>query len=745
MSRSSSEFCYVDNNFTGGTMHLENNSSEQRASKFENQGEIQYPFEDTSGSGDENKIRGNWTSKSDFYALCLGFSVGFNNFCRFPYYFYVHGGSTFLLPYLLMLFFIGVPLYLMELSIGQFASVGCITVWKVCPLFKGVGVAMFIVSCCVAIYYNVVIAWSIFYVVNSLRSDVPWKSCNADWSTTNCSISSRELMRTCSSQNGTLFANGSCIVYDLSGTFLSESIPQFQSVLFGLPNRLDNELNVRKKDQSNEPNFYHHSLWPSSEYFHNEALVISDGLSDVGKIHWQLALYSFLGWMFIFFSLFKGVKSAGKVAYVTTILPYLVLMVFFVRALFQDGALKGIIEFIKPDWTALLTVKIWGDAALQVFYSLCCCWGGLITLASYNKFHSNCYKQSWIICFGDMFSSVFFGAVVFVTLGILAEETNAPSIRSLIHKDYGIAFVVFGEAIARSSVAPIWAVLFFVMLILLSIDAQFVVVQTAVTALCDEFPENLRKYHRHLLTLTCVTFYAFGIPFCTQAGFYLILLFDNYFLTWPLLIIAFFECMALVWVYGVDNLLDNIKWMTGFFPTPYIYWKFLWVVATPTFIMLLLIYSWMFNEQTRYGNYVFPDWAHLAGWVLSFVSVAAIPITAIVKFCLAKGPCVQRFRTLLSPEDDWGPALAIYRAEQYPLQIPEARDPMRLPWAPMRPSTQSNAATKQRDEPTRYRQLTFEHGPKPNGKAASSPRQPLKILNRTAGDDATRYERETAI
>jgi len=48
----------------------------------------------------------------------------------------------------------------------------------------GVGVAMFIVSCCVAIYYNVVIAWSVFYVVNSLRSDVPWKSCNPDWSTT---------------------------------------------------------------------------------------------------------------------------------------------------------------------------------------------------------------------------------------------------------------------------------------------------------------------------------------------------------------------------------------------------------------------------------------------------------------------------------------------------------------------------------------------------------------------------------
>lgn len=49
--------------------------------------------------------------------------------------------------------------------------------------FSGVGVAMFIVSCSIAVYYNVVISWSVFYVVNSLRTDVPWKSCNVDWAT----------------------------------------------------------------------------------------------------------------------------------------------------------------------------------------------------------------------------------------------------------------------------------------------------------------------------------------------------------------------------------------------------------------------------------------------------------------------------------------------------------------------------------------------------------------------------------
>ena len=37
---------------------------------------------------------------------------------------------------------------------------------------------------------------------------------------------------------------------------------------------------------------------------------------------------------------------------------------------------------------------------------------------------------------------------------------------------------------------------------------------------------------------------------------------------------------------------------------------------------------------------------------------------------------IHSFRELMMPADDWGPALAVHRAEQYPLQIPEARKPL---------------------------------------------------------------------
>ncbi|EYC17497.1 hypothetical protein Y032_0030g2089 [Ancylostoma ceylanicum] len=73
-------------------------------------------------------------------------------------------------------------MFLMEIVLGQFSSLAAISVWNVVPLFKGVGVAMVLISAIVAVYLNVVSAWALFYLINSVSFSLPWSNCANSWS-----------------------------------------------------------------------------------------------------------------------------------------------------------------------------------------------------------------------------------------------------------------------------------------------------------------------------------------------------------------------------------------------------------------------------------------------------------------------------------------------------------------------------------------------------------------------------------
>lgn len=82
--------------------------------------------------------RGNWSNPIEFTLSCLNYAVGLGNVWRFPHLAFRNGGGAFLVPYFLMVFVIGLPIFFAELVIGQYSGLGPIKAYSfIAPLFKG--------------------------------------------------------------------------------------------------------------------------------------------------------------------------------------------------------------------------------------------------------------------------------------------------------------------------------------------------------------------------------------------------------------------------------------------------------------------------------------------------------------------------------------------------------------------------------------------------------------------------------
>lgn len=65
-------------------------------------------------------------------------SVGLGNVWRFPFAALENGGGAFLIPYFIVLFVVGRPIYYLEMIVGQFSSRGSAKVYDMVPAMRGI-------------------------------------------------------------------------------------------------------------------------------------------------------------------------------------------------------------------------------------------------------------------------------------------------------------------------------------------------------------------------------------------------------------------------------------------------------------------------------------------------------------------------------------------------------------------------------------------------------------------------------
>lgn len=119
------------------------------------------------------EARQQWGTRAGFVLAAVGSAVGLGNIWRFPAVAYENGGGAFFIPYLFALLTAGIPILIMEFSLGhKYRGSAPMTLNKVSRKSEFIGWWAVIVAFLISTYYSVIVAWAVSY---------SWFSLNLSW------------------------------------------------------------------------------------------------------------------------------------------------------------------------------------------------------------------------------------------------------------------------------------------------------------------------------------------------------------------------------------------------------------------------------------------------------------------------------------------------------------------------------------------------------------------------------------
>ncbi|XP_046703392.1 solute carrier family 6 member 16b [Silurus meridionalis] len=575
-----------------------------------------------------DSVRDGWDSKVEYFLAQVGFSVGLGNVWRFPYLCHQNGGGAFLLLYVVLMVVVGVPLFFLELAVGQSIRQGSIGVWRhISPKLVGIGYSSCVVCSFVALYYNVIIGWSIFYFFKSFQNPLPWATCPKEGNTTvpECAASSptsyfwfRKALDITDTINETgdfnLILTGClALAWTIVCLAMFKGIKSSGKVMYFspvFPHVVLLCFLIRGLTLDGAAEGLKYMFSPKLEIW-----------ADVQV--WRQAFTQ------VFFALGLGFGSiiayssynqrnnnchrdsitVSTINFLTSVLASLV--VFSVLGFRAKTLSKACISE---------NLKLLSEVALSSVSSSPL----LINITEVELISVETYKH-WYEVEGHQ-------------LNLAGYNISNCSLEDAMNKGVegtGLAFIAFTEAMTLFPASPFWSALFFLMLLNLGLSTMFGTMEGILTPLSDTF-SFLRKHKLIFTVCSCVLAFVVGLLFTQRCGNYFVAMFDDYSATLPLIIVVVFQTISVAWVYGADRFLKDITQMLGR-PVCVVYkylWKYVCLLAMLTLLTASLLNMCLKRPQYTAWNrntasevhLPYPDWALAVLSSLIIIAVLPVPL-----------------------------------------------------------------------------------------------------------------------
>jgi NSS family neurotransmitter:Na+ symporter len=352
----------------------------------------------------------------------------------------------------------------------------------------------------------------------------------------------------------------------------------------------------------------------TASFFYNTHLQISESPSKLGAIRLPIVIGLILSWAWIYFSIFKGPKMTGKVVYFTVLTPWIILITLFIRGITLPNSIEGLKYYLTPNFKALTNPRVWLAAYGQVFFSLSLAMGTMIAYSSYLKPDSDVNNNAFMVSLADAGTAFFAGFSVFSVLGYLAMALNT-TVPTVTKSGFGLAFITYPTAVNFLPLAPLFGVLFNLLLLTLAIDSAFSQIEGITTGLMDKWKMSRLK----ALYITIIPAFLIGLIYTTRGGFYWIDVVDYFVCSFGLTLAGVLEAIAVGYIWGAKNAREKANEFSDF--KIGIWWDIALKYVTPLVLLVSFGTSVYSILKKPYGGY--PLWVTIVGFGVFLISLIA--------------------------------------------------------------------------------------------------------------------------
>ncbi|XP_059609119.1 sodium-dependent transporter bedraggled isoform X1 [Phlebotomus argentipes] len=610
--------------------------------------------EDTSSPEMEDVVgrKGVWPHNFSRALATMGCTLGLFNFSRFAIM-SVHFGANFILQFLILSVVFGIPMLWLQMSLGAKMRAGCVSMWRVSPISRGVGVTLLLVQGLITLYSAVSVGWLLVYFRDSFvaRDDrYRWEE-------------AFDLYRGASND-----------------TRLSDTVPEyFNGVVL--------------------------------QRWHLGAAGRAGNGSGLGAVRFQVAFNLSIFWTLVFIVLCRGLRSYGKFVYALAILPTLGITVLCTKLLTMIDFTSFQSIFPATDWQDFfMNSQSWMSAAQETFLTWGLAGASVVTIysrstapkgSSSRDLRRDAFLVALFTVYGLMMAALMGNSCVQILFNygylyfpgsyenlatdvflyprdaplppqivsvpskwlpryssVVGESFRRPGMVPSRESGYQVLRLVTElfpatlAAASRVNISAVWSLLGFLVLLLFAL-AQLSAMWKPIAISLGESPSSV--------LLSCVTGLLLAIPLATESGIGVIHFLDVILGgAWWLMLVWLAQIVAIFLIrgrpYSSDLLVTDLH-LTQTFSA---FIAFAWNVLLPIGLIVLAIFEYKVSNAREFfhwrGTNYWPLWVRKVGGFLQVAILQIIPVVAIVQIYryITKGPpdILDRIQLLYRPEVD---------------------------------------------------------------------------------------------